>query len=178
MINSELKERLTDAIALLNVPGIGRGRFNKLVQAFGSPSSVVEATIFELESVPGISHELATTIKTSLDRENASQIASRIVQLGWEVLFADQSEYPKQLLSIPDYPPVLFRIGQPIANNDKMIAVVGTRHPTEKGKLFTFKLASALAQAGITVVSGMAEGIDSAAHKGALDGGGKTVAVW
>jgi DNA processing protein len=178
LINSELKEKLTDAIALLNVPGIGRGRYNKLIQAFGSPSSVLEASVYELEAVPGISHEIASTIKTSFNRENASRIASHIVQLGWAVLFPDQSEYPIQLLTISDYPPILFRIGEPAADENKMIAVVGTRHPTEKGRLFTFKLASALAQAGITVVSGMAEGIDSAAHKGALDGGGKTVAVW
>jgi DNA processing protein len=178
LINSELREKLTDAIALLNVPGIGRGRYNKLVQAFGSPAAVFEASVFEIQAVPGFAQETSSSIKTQYNREKASQIASRIVQLGWAVLFPDESEYPKQLLTISDYPPLLFRIGEPASHEDKIIAIVGTRHPTEKGKLFTFNLASALAQAGITVVSGMAEGIDSAAHKGALDAGGKTVAVW
>lgn len=178
MINSELKEKLTETVGLLNIPGIGRGRYHRLIKAFGSPSAVLSASVYELEAVPNISRELASAIKTLWDREKARQISSRIVQLGWAVLFPDHPEYPKPLLNIPEFPPILFRSGEPPSDDDKMIAIVGTRHPTEKGKLFTFNLASSLAKVGIIVVSGMAEGIDSAAHNGALQGGGKTIAVW
>lgn len=173
-----LKEKLTDAIGLLNIPGIGRGRYHRLVKAFGSPSAALAAPVDKLEAVPGIGRALASDIKSRYDGEKALQISSRIVQLGWAVLFSDQPEFPKQLLTIPEPPPLLFRAGEPSSDGDKMIAIVGTRHPTEKGKRFAFNLASSLAKAGIMVVSGMAEGIDSAAHAGALEGGGKTVAVW
>jgi len=178
LINSELKEKLTDAIGLLNIQGIGRGRYHRLVKAFGSPSAVLSASVFDLEAVHGISRELASNIKGLYNRDKASQVASRIVQLGWAVLFPGHPEYPQPLLNIPEFPPILFRNGEPASIDDKMIAIVGTRHPTEKGKLFARNLASSLAKMGVIVVSGMAEGIDSAAHNGALQGGGKTVAVW
>ncbi len=178
MINNELKEKLTDAIGLLSIPGIGRGRYDRLVKAFGTPSAILSAKRHELEAVPGISQELASRIKSQWDKDNACRIASQIIQLGWDVHFSDEPGFPKPLLNTPDFPPLLFRVGEPFLDDDKMIAIVGTRHPTEKGKMFAFNLASSLANAGIIVVSGMAEGIDSAAHAGALEGGGKTIAVW
>jgi DNA processing protein len=178
LINSELKEKLTDAITLLNIPGIGRVRYHRLVKAFGSPAAVLEASTQDLEGVPGVPREIADRIKTQTDRKKAVEIASRIIQRGWTALTLNHPEYPQPLLNIADPPPLLFRIGQPAADDGRMIAIVGTRHPTENGRLFAFKLASALAESGITVVSGMAEGIDSAVHNGALEAGGRTVAVW
>ncbi|MFH1372753.1 MAG: DNA-processing protein DprA [bacterium] len=178
MINSELKERLTDTIGLLSIPGIGRGRFQRLVRAFGSPSAVLAATINQLESVSGISRTLASAIKNRYDGEEAGQVSSRIVQLGWAVLFPDHPEYPARMTTMPEPPPLLFREGDPFQSDQRMIAIVGTRHATEGGKRFTFRLAAALADAGLIVTSGMAEGIDAAAHAGALDAGGHTVAVW
>lgn len=178
MTNNELKERLIDSIALLTVPGIGKGRFNRLVQRFGSAAQALSATVTELEAVPGLSHALASAIKTQVNYDEAKQIASRISQLGWVVLFPDSCEYPALLQRISDPPPLLFRLGDPYTVQDKMVGIVGTRHPSERGKLFTAKLAVDLARAGITVVSGMAEGIDSAAHTGAIEAGGKTIAIW
>ncbi len=180
MTKDELKKRLTETIGLLNIPGVGRGRYHRLVRAFGSPSKVLAASVNELETVSGISHSIAADIKTKHDADRARQITARIIQLGWTVLFPDQSEFPAPLLNIPegDVSPVLFCDGENISPGEKMIAIVGTRHPTEDGRLFTFNLAKSLAQAGVTIVSGMAEGIDSAAHKGAIEAGGRTVAVW
>jgi DNA processing protein len=178
LINSESKERLTDTIALLSVPGVGRGRYWRLVEAFGSPAAALAASLSELEAVPGISRKTATALKEFYDGEHTRQTAARIFQLGWEVLFPDCSEYPGPLLHLSEPPPLLFRLGEPFSPDDRMIAIVGTRHATDGGKRFTRKLAAGLAGAGILVVSGMAEGIDSAAHRGALDGGGKTIAVW
>lgn len=180
MTNIELKEKLKNIIGLLNIPGIGRRRFHKLINAFGTPSNVLSAPIIELEKIPGISHSIAYDIKSKYDNEKSSAIAAKIVQLGWTVFFSDQPDYPQALLNIPkfDIPPILFGNGVDYNNNDKAIAIVGTRHPTEQGRLFTFNLAASLAKAGIAVISGMAEGIDAAAHKGALDAGGSTIAIW
>ncbi len=178
MISSDIKERLVDTIALLNIPGIGRERSSRLVREFGSPSQALAAPISKLEAVRGLSHRTASAIKEHYDGELARRIASRIIQLGWAVLFPGDTDYPANLTQIHTPPPLLFRLGDASSPDDKQIAIVGTRHATEAGRLFTNRLAADLAEAGITVVSGMAEGIDSAAHRGALKGGGRTIAVW
>ncbi len=178
MTGSELKDRLVDTIALLSIPGVGRGRFHRLVTAFGSPARVLSASLNDLEVINGISRTIAGQIKEGYDGQKARQTAARIIQLGWAVLFPDHSEYPQSLLTISDYPPLLFRLGEPFRSEDKSIAIVGTRNCTEKGRLFTLDLARSLAREGIIVVSGMAEGIDSAAHAGALEERGRTTAVW
>jgi DNA processing protein len=178
LTNSELRERLTDTIALLNIPGIGRGRFTKLVATFKSPAAAMQASIAEIEAVSGFSRTLASAVKSEYDGESARQMAARIIQLGWTVLFTDSPEYPQVLAQIPDAPPLLFRMGQDIPADTRMAAIVGTRHASESGRQFAHALAGDLTRAGVMVVSGMAEGIDSAAHRGALDAGGRTVAVW
>ncbi|HEX2896928.1 MAG TPA: DNA-processing protein DprA, partial [candidate division Zixibacteria bacterium] len=178
LTNSELKDRLTSAIALLNVPGIGGVRYNKLIKVFGDTRGVFEAPIDRLAEINGISRSQASTIKSEMNFDKAEQSAARIVQLGWNVLFLEDENYPYSLKQISDAPPILFSAGRPISTNDKLIAIVGTRLPSESGKVFTYNLAEKLAQEGIAVVSGMAEGIDSAAHRGALDAGGNTIAVW
>ncbi|MEA3296781.1 MAG: DNA-processing protein DprA [candidate division Zixibacteria bacterium] len=178
MTNNELKEHLTDAIGLLNIPGIGRGRYRKLVSVFGSPSAVLAAPVSQLTELGGFSSALANEIKQSFDSKKARETAARVIQLGWAVLFHRETGYPQVLERLHDSPQLLFRVGKAIEPEEKIIAIVGTRHPTEKGRGFAFHLASSLARAGVTVISGMAEGIDSAAHLGALEAGGKTVAVW
>jgi DNA processing protein len=178
LIGSEHKERLIDTIALLSVPGIGRGRFTKLVKRFGSPAEVLSTSTDQLKDVPGLSEKLVASLKSKVDRDDAKQITARIAQLGWAVLFPDSPEYPRLLAEAVDRPTILFRLGDPIGTDDKLIGIVGTRHATEAGRRFTYRLSTNLAKAGITIVSGMAEGIDSAAHRGALEGGGQTIAVW
>jgi DNA processing protein len=178
LINSQLRDRLVDTIALLNIPGVGRGRFTRLVKQFGSAGEALAARREDLIAVPGLSEKTADAIKSGYDGDRARQIAARIVQLGWDVLFPDIDGYPPMLKQIHDCPPVLFRTGQTPTGDEKCIAIVGTRHASEAGRRFTAGLAAGLVEAGLTVVSGMAEGIDSAAHRGALSAGGKTWAVW
>ena len=168
LTNSEIKNRLVSAIALLNVSGIGGMRYTKLVKAFGDTQGVINAPIDQIAEINGISRSQASTIKSEIDFEKAAQAAARIVQLGWSVIFLGDIEYPPSLKHISDAPPILFRLGEPLASDDKLIAMVGTRLPSESGKMFTYNLALKLAQEGITVVSGMAEGIDSAAHRGEI----------
>lgn len=178
MTSSERNRRIVDTIGLLRVSGIGRGRFLKLTGAFGSPAAVHQASITALTGVPGISRTLATAIKEEYDENAAREIADRIQQLDWTVLFPGDDAYPSALAEIPVPPPILFSVGRPAAREDRLIGIVGTRHPSEHGKRFAYSLSRRLAEAGVIVVSGMAEGIDAAAHQGALDGGGTTVAVW
>ena len=178
MTNSDLREKLTDTLTLLGVPGVGRGRYNKLVSAFGSPERVLTASVAQLSAVPGISRSTASAIREQNDPDKARKSAARIVQLGWRVTFLKDSDFPPLLKRIGDPPPVLFSEGDLLTPDDKLVAIVGTRHASEGGRRYTHALAGKLAEAGLIVVSGMAEGIDAAAHKGALDAGGRTVAVW
>jgi len=172
-----MKERLVDAIGLLRIPGVGRMRFRRLVEAFGSPGEVLAAPRHQLESVKDISTTTATAIKEQYDGATAQRLAAEVVQLGWAALLYDDPEYPEPLRDIADGPVILFRLGEATPPDEKIVAIVGTRHPSEKGRRFAAQLGTLLARNGVTVASGMAEGIDSAAHLGALEGGGKTIAV-
>ncbi len=180
MTNNECKEKLTGIIALLRLSGIGRGRYHSLIKAFGSTEHIFKASIKQLEEVPKISHSVASEIQNNLKLDEAKTIAAKIIDLGWNVHFHNNDSFPKQLFSITahEIPPVLFSIGREISFDDKLIGIVGARHATEQGKQFAYSLATSLANAGVTVVSGMAEGIDSTAHKGTLDAKGHTIAVW
>ena len=112
MTNSELKQRLTDCITLLSIPGVGRGRYRKLVDKFGSPARALAASKNQLEAVPGLSHGIASAIKSDADPEKARSVAARIIQLGWTVLFSEDSRYPSNLKQLDDHPPVLFVSGE------------------------------------------------------------------
>lgn len=160
------------------MPGIGRGRLAKLVEAFGSVEAVLNASEDRLCSVSGIAPKLARAVRTEQDIDKARELTARIVQLGWEVLAPDHANYPARVREIDDRPALLFAEGELLQQDEKVIAIVGTRHCTESGRQFTHNLAADLARSGIVIASGMAEGIDSAAHKGALEAGGRTVAVW
>jgi DNA processing protein len=178
LTDNERNNLLTDIITLLAVPGVGRGRYWKLLKQFGSVSAVQSAPLPALEAIQGIGRAVASAIKHESDRSAAERMVARICELGWHVLLAGSEGYPPMLEEIPDRPPVLFAMGTLPSVDDKMIAIVGTRHASEQGRRFTARIASDLVRAGITIVSGMAEGIDTAAHAGALDAGGRTIAVW
>lgn len=177
LTNGEMKDWLVDCIGLLRIPGVGRTRYRRLVEAFGSPARVLSASVAELERVKGMSRTIASAVKDEYNGPEARTLASKIIQLGWAALRPEDAEYPQPLHSTHDAPQLLFRLGEATPPDEKMIAIVGTRKPSEKGRLFASQLGATLARSGITVVSGMAEGIDSAAHNGALEGGGKTIAV-
>jgi DNA processing protein len=178
LIGSAPKDRLVAILTLLTVPGVGRGRYWKLIRHFHTPESILKASIPELEKVADIGRKVASAITGEADPVNAGRIADKIAELGWQVLLADTPGYPRALREIADPPPILFAQGQPLSDDERLLAIVGTRHASETGRRFTTYLAQKLAADGIGVVSGMAEGIDTAAHSGALEGGGKTIAVW
>ncbi len=170
------KERLLPWFTLQSVPGVGSLLFKRLMDAFGSPEAVLAAAPRSLAAVDGISGKLAETIAAHRISTSAKQDLDRALAAGYGVVTINDAAYPPLLRQIPDPPAYLYVAGR-LDAADNCIAVVGSRHPTDYGVRTARRLSRDLTLQGFTVVSGMALGIDTAAHEGALDGGGKTVAV-
>ena len=130
----------------------------------------------ELLATPGITPKTAERLRETATRDIVkAQIAMR--DFGIRLLVRESPDYPVALAGLPDPPPYLFVRGTIEERDRAAVAIVGTRHATEYGKGIAAKLASDLAQRGVTVVSGLARGVDTQAHKGAVDAGGRTFAV-
>jgi len=166
------------AIELYLVPGIGSSYFRSLVKSMGSPSEVLSASKKSLESVPGIGPQAAEAIVTSDNQKKASELWERLNQVNGRMTSIWDEDYPKNLKEIHDPPVLLFIRGSLPAPNETLIAIVGTRKPTMYGVRQATGLAEGLAQSGIGVVSGMARGIDTASHEGALQAKGRTYAIF
>lgn len=164
-------------IALLMVPEIGNITFRRLLSAFGSPEAVFDATAEDLVRVSGISERKARNIKQFAGWRNVEEQVELLDKSKARAVTCVSPEYPSLLRQIEDAPAVIFVKGR-IEDEDKFaIAIVGSRKTTSYGRLVAERLSSDLAGAGFTVVSGMARGIDTVAHKGALEAGGRTIAV-
>ncbi|MEJ2156401.1 MAG: DNA-processing protein DprA [Desulfobacteraceae bacterium] len=163
-------------LTLKSVPGIGNLLFLRLVNHFGSPRQVLAAPVASLEQVPGISHRMAVAITRQRPSSEMRQEIERCRQNGFHIISLHDDRYPALLRHIPDPPPVLYCHGR-MEGTACHIAVVGSRKATGYGLSNARQLSQGLAARGVTVVSGMARGIDTAAHTGALLGGGRTVAV-
>ncbi len=168
----------TDAYLVLNLlPGIGPVRVARLLRRFGSPQSVLQQPAGVLQQVSGCGAETATVIagwrqSIDLDREHR-----RIRETGVTVLTPADDDYPAPLREMIDGPLVLYVMGQLTAADARAVAVVGSRRTTNYGVQSARRLSFQLAGAGMTVISGLARGIDTAAHEGALAANGRTVAV-
>lgn len=159
------------------VPGIGPRHFADLIATFGSPGEVLTADFRQLQAVPGIGPKLARAIILAADQMSLTGILQtcREHQIQW--ITGEAESYPQLLQRIDDPPLVLFHQGQFAAEDSLAIAIVGSRHATSYGLKQAEKLARGLSLAGFTIVSGLARGIDQAAHRGALEAGGRTIAV-
>lgn len=165
-----------DAWILLSKLEISPRKRIALLQAFDSPCEIFRASKEALLEVPGITEQNAEKI-LSLSKEKVDKERRIMEKVGAKLLTILDSGYPPNLKEIYDPPVVLYIRGE-IREEDKFaVAIVGTRRPTQYGKNVAHKLASELAQRGFTVVSGLARGIDTSAHRGALEGGGRTIAV-
>ena len=163
-------------IALRAVEEVGCVGFRTLLAAFGSPESVFRAPASTLQVIPGIGPKTADHIRSFSDWEMAEREVARCGKLGVAIVTCEDPFYPVNLLNIYDYPPFLYVLGS-LCANEIGVAIVGSRLASAFGKYITEKLSRELAMQGITVVSGLARGIDSAAHRGALAGKGRTIAV-
>ncbi|MEW6542593.1 MAG: DNA-processing protein DprA [Nitrospirota bacterium] len=166
--------------ALRAVQEIGDAEVCGLVRTFGSPGAAMGASVDELVSSGGLSPSAARAVRRGPDDETRRSLDRELKRLERMrvalVTFLDPL-YPRRLAMIPDPPPFLYVTGTLDQRDQQAVAIVGARRATEAGKLVTEELGRALASAGLTIVSGMARGIDAAAHRGALNAGGRTVAV-
>jgi DNA processing protein len=177
MAETLFASELVDSVRLSLVSGVGPLLRKALLERFGSPAAVLAAAKDDLQIVDGIGPKIAARIvvaREEIDAELELQIAG---EHGIDVLMEAGSDYPRPLRQIHDPPGVLFRRGQVNPQDELAVAIVGTRHATRYGLAQAERLAGALARTGFTVVSGLARGIDAAAHRGALAAGGRTIAV-
>jgi DNA processing protein len=163
-------------LALKLVPGLGTRISKKLLDRFRSPEAIFRASRTELEGA-GISTAVAQSISSGCTFEDAAAQQEKAKETGTVLVTIGDPCYPAALREIYDPPILLFVRGRVELLGSIMLAIVGTRRPTPYGLAVAERLAGDLAQAGLTVVSGMARGIDTAAHKGALTAGGNTVAI-
>lgn len=164
-------------IALNMVPNLGPVRLRKLLQVFESPERILLAKTAELRTVDGVGPELAKAIAAWEEHVNLTAELERIREFGAEVITQTSPEYPRQLREIHNPPILLYVWGKLLPEDHRAIGVVGSRKTSHYGLECAKKLSYQLAYAGLTVVSGLARGIDTAAHQGALAAKGRTIAV-
>lgn len=163
-------------LALRMVPGLGTLRSYRLIEKWKSPQAVFRASRTELEA-SGLSAGLAQSITSGCSFEEAVDQQEKAREIGARVIPIFDPLYPQRLRETYDPPLVLFARGRLELLQSYGIAIVGTRRPTPYGVAAAERLSADLCQAGLAIVSGMARGIDTAAHKAALRAGGETVAV-
>lgn len=165
-------------MALVLTPGMGPTRCVRAVQRLGGDADrLFAASLTELEGL-GLPGGAAQFVFDGRARKAAVEEVGRVTDAGATFLTMDDEEYPHRLMEIFDPPPVLWVRGDASILNRAGIAVVGTRNPTPYGSGMAEMLSRDLAKRGLVIQSGMARGVDTCAHKGAVDAGGKTVAVW
>ncbi len=164
-------------LALILTPGLGTRRAMRLLEHYGSPELILRLDARELEAA-GVAPAVASSMAAGCSYTPAAEAAERAKRMGAEVIPWCDPRYPPRLREIYDPPVVLFALGRLELLGTVMVALVGSRSPTAYGQAVAERLGRDLAAAGVTVASGMARGIDTAAHQGALAAGGATVAVF
>ncbi len=167
-----------DWISLSLVPGLGLGGFWRLVDCFRSPSGVLQATRQELLRVSGIKERQIAGLFSGEDcRTRGTQEMTELAAIGGRALAFADAAYPPLLQQLVDPPPVLYILGDSALLSSPCVAVVGSRTATSYGRRTAFNLGRSLAALSVTVVSGLALGIDAQSHAGALAGKGNTIGV-
>jgi DNA processing protein len=164
-------------IGLSSIPGIGRVTFRKLVHHFGSPERALSGSQRGLREIEGLTDKVVSEISAHPWREHAEREIAKAEESGVDIITEDNAAYPDALRLTPDRPLYLYVKGSLLPGDGNAVAIVGTRKPTHYGLTVTHRIAYEIASAGLTVVSGMARGIDTQAHRGALAAHGRTIAV-
>ena len=163
-------------IAINSAAGIGPIRFQRLLEVSGCAQNAWEASEFELATA-GLDRPTIESLRRLRKNTTPEALSTRLTQLGIGTLTLLDDEYPTNLRQVADPPPVLFVRGRLAAQDARAVALVGTRRATDYGHAVAEHLARGLAAVGVTVVSGLAKGVDTVAHLGALHAGGRTIAV-
>ena len=170
------KEEILHWLALKLIPGLGARTAGKLLEKFRTPQAIFRASRSELEGA-GLSGAVAQSISSGCTFEDAVVQQEKMAEAGAGLISWNDARYPRVLREIFDPPIALFTRGRVDLLGSLSIGVVGTRRPTPYGVAAAERLSADLSHAGLTIISGMARGIDTAAHKGALSVGGDTIAV-
>jgi DNA processing protein len=175
--SATIDESLLRVLQLHLVPGVGPRMHQVLLDQFGSSDRVLAASVSELRQVNGVGQKLAFAIATAQHSPDAQTALTRCRDQNYKLIQRTDEQYPRLLTEIHDAPSVLFCRGELLPRDNLAIGIVGSRRCTLYGKQQAEKLAGMLARSGMTVVSGLARGIDAAAHRGALAAKGRTIAV-
>ncbi len=164
-------------VALRQVCGVGNVIYKILINHFKSPEKIFNTSVEELKNVEGISVRAVEAITGFKPTDEIDREIDEILSKEINILTFNSPDYPENLKNIYDPPPFLYVKGSFIEGDKNSVAVVGSRNASEYGIKVTQELSRNLASLGVTIVSGMARGIDSAAHIAAIQGGGRTIAV-
>ena len=164
-------------LALQLVPGVGPRLTASLLERFGTADRVLATPVSRLTEVPRVGEELARRIALARDGPEVAAEVGLLAASGVRLLTLGTPDYPAALAAVPDPPYLLYCSGNVLPADANAVALVGSRHCTAYGRRVAARLAAGLARAGVTVVSGLARGIDGVAHQAALDAGGRTLAV-
>ncbi len=163
-------------VAWARVPGIGPARMRLLLRGFGSLAAAWGMSVATLRAA-GLDERTATSAAAAFGTRDPATEWEAVEKSGVSVLTQEDDTYPERLRAIPSAPALLFVRGELLPQDDRAVAIVGTRRASTYGREVARRLAEGLATAGVTVVSGLAKGIDGVAHTAALDAGGRTFAV-
>ena len=164
-------------LALSLIQGIGSTLMKRLLERFTTPEEVFRAPHDALLEIEGLSQRVAKEIRNGPCTERVDRELALVNEVGAWLLTLDDPRYPRRLKEIYDPPPVLYVRGEVKESDSLAVAIVGSRKTTPYGRWITEKIARDLAKQGVTIVSGMARGIDSLAHWGAISAGHRTIAV-
>lgn len=164
-------------LAITRIEGLGVRGAHRLIEHFGSPRAAYTASLTELESC-GVPAHVAQAIFAQTGLKEAEKELEAVAKAECQLLSLASDDYPPMLKQIPDAPLLLYVRGDAKVLSEHAVAIVGTRHPTAYGNQVAHRLARDLAERRLVIVSGLARGIDSAAHHGALEAKGKSVAVF
>lgn len=175
-------DQLSDLFLLLSVEGIGPGKVRSLLAKLKKVNHILNAGYSQLVEVDGINRELASRIQKASNkkkeiRESLEQQLTQLEKINGRIITIWDEEYPSLLKKIFDPPLILYAKGKLEESDNYCIAIVGTRQPTNYGKIQAEKIAEELSHQGITIVSGLARGLDSISHKAAIKNNGRTIAV-
>ena len=164
-------------LALTRIKGLGCISFKKLASHFADPTQSLSATAAELSAIEGIDRKAVDGLLAFTQWDEVEQEVQRAEEAGVKIIPFGSGIYPARLRSIADPPPCLYVKGEIRREDDKAVAVIGTRSASHYGRRVARDLCRGLASLGFTVISGMARGIDGVAHDEALNAGGRTIAV-
>ncbi|QXM06158.1 DNA-processing protein DprA [Crassaminicella indica] len=162
---------------LHSIDGIGNKTLENLLKIFGSAENIFKAPIEKFNQFRGINKAIVNNIVKNRNPYYINELMNKIKKHNIEIIGRNSKEYPENLKNIYNPPYLLYKKGTILKKDENAIAIVGSRKASSYGKYVAYKLASDLAKKGIVVISGMAYGVDTMAHKGALEHGGRTIAV-